>query len=147
MTHPSQTASKCVCSILGATPVCNNYTPFSTKHEIKFCSNGDCNHREACHATSEPMVSPTLAWISVEDRMPEPGTDCLVVLCWDDQQPYIGIDTWDEQHEAPLSFSSATICTGLAWNEHDFDEISHWIPLSALPAIPAIAASPSTGEA
>jgi hypothetical protein len=73
-------------------------------------------------------------WISVEDRMPEAGTDCLV---WGQSSylkaPHVRIDKWDEQHECPVSFSTATVPIGLGWDESLFDEVTHWMPLPASP--------------
>jgi hypothetical protein len=70
------------------------------------------------------------AWISVEDRMPEPDTECLVYggSSWA-KEPYVRIDTWSMQREAPVSWSSATIETGLGWDDSDYDDITHWMPL------------------
>lgn len=72
-------------------------------------------------------------WISVDDRLPELGVEVLVykpASKWGKIQ----FDTWDEQHEAPLSWSSATIPTGFGWNDtDDFYDITHWMPLPPPP--------------
>lgn len=67
-------------------------------------------------------------WIATSERMPEEGTECLVVTKYG-----VSIDTWQEQHEAPLSFSSATIPIGVMWDDHEFEDVSHWMPLPQPP--------------
>lgn len=79
-------------------------------------------------------------WIACEDQMPEPGTECLVrvkALSHKQDGPthYTHIDTWDEQHEAPVSWSSATIPVGLGWGSFDFEDVTHWMPLPPPPGI------------
>lgn len=71
-------------------------------------------------------------WISVDERMPEDGQ---TVLVFTPGMPVldIWIDTWREQHEAPVSFSSATVPIGLGWDDHEFEAITHWQPLPAPP--------------
>ena len=74
-------------------------------------------------------------WVSVQERMPPIGVEVLVYSKsprW--HAPHISFDIWDEQHEAPVSFSSATIPVGLGWNDHDdFESVTHWMPLPAPP--------------
>lgn len=107
---------------------------------------GDQNVIEDCHGwrevanakdALEAYRSQPDGWVSVEERMPEPGTECLVwVVSSPWAQPgthYAALDTWDEQHEAPLSFSSATIPIGLGWGDHEYEDITHWQPIPAPP--------------
>lgn len=74
-------------------------------------------------------------WVSVQERMPPIGVEVLVYSKsprW--HAPHISFDIWDEQHEAPVSFSSATIPVGLGWNDHDdFESVTHWAPLPEPP--------------
>jgi hypothetical protein len=81
-----------------------------------------------------PPSAPQQAWISVEERLPESGTECLVWgrAGWE-KEPSIKMDRWDEQHEAPLSFSSVTIPVGQGWDAHDDDSVTHWMPLPQPP--------------
>lgn len=76
-------------------------------------------------------------WISVADRMPEDGTECLVVIKAADGSPFVSTDTWQMQRECPVSFSSHTIETGMAWDNWEFEDITHWMPLPAAPAADA----------
>ena len=72
-------------------------------------------------------------WVGVDERMPELDVEVLV---YKPASKYgqIQFDTWSMQHEAPLSFSSATIPIGFGWdNEDDFLAITHWHALPALP--------------
>lgn len=90
---------------------------------------------DALAASTTPEPSPLVVprWISVEDQMPELGVEVLVFKPghrWGEVQ----FDTWNDQHEAPLSFSSATIPIGPGWdNEDDFYAITHWMPIPAAP--------------
>lgn len=75
-------------------------------------------------------------WVSVDERMPEPGTECIV---WCREVvpgfgPYAKIDTWDEQREAPVGWSSVTVPIGFGWNDSDYEDVTHW---RALPPPPA----------
>jgi hypothetical protein len=73
-------------------------------------------------------------WIDPSDKMPEDGQECLV---WSRQRWEkafsVKMDTWQEQHEAPLSFSSATIPIGVGWDAHNFEDVIAWMPLPAAP--------------
>lgn len=80
------------------------------------------DYDDRCAAAAVPQ------WIPVSDRMPEEGTECLVLT-----KHGVTIDTWREQHEAPLSFSSATIPIGLMWDNYEFEDVSHWMPLPQPP--------------
>lgn len=65
-------------------------------------------------------------WVSVAERMPDTDAEVLV---WTAQGAML--DRWRMQSEAPLSFSSATIETGMYWDNHEFEEITHWQPITA----------------
>lgn len=73
------------------------------------------------------------AWISVEDRLPPVGEQVLVYVP-NSQYEKVQIDTWDMQREAPVSFSSETIEIGHGWDDHEFEDITHWMPLAATPS-------------
>lgn len=70
------------------------------------------------------------AWISVQDRMPPDDTPVLVYVPGNEMLAY-AIDQWQMQREAPLGWSSATIETGMGWGDHDYEDVSHWMPLTA----------------
>lgn len=74
-------------------------------------------------------------WISVNDRVPAVGQEVLVFgqSPWE-KAPSIKVDLWDEIHEAPVSFSSATVSVGEGWTENDSDDITHWRELPSAPA-------------
>lgn len=71
-------------------------------------------------------------WIAIpEGGMPPLGEQVLV---WCKYGPHWGpmVDCWDEQHEAPVSFSSATIPIGPGWDSgSDFEHVTHWRPIAA----------------
>ena len=70
------------------------------------------------------------AWISVQDRMPPDDTPVLVYVPGNEMLAF-AIDQWQMQREAPLGWSSATIETGMGWCDHDYEDVSHWMPLTA----------------
>ena len=70
------------------------------------------------------------AWISVQDRMPPDDTPVLVYVPGNEMLAF-AIDQWRMQREAPLGWSSATIETGMGWGDHDYEDVSHWMPLTA----------------
>ncbi len=70
------------------------------------------------------------AWISVQDRMPPDDTPVLVYVPGNEMLAF-AIDQWQMQREAPLGWSSATIETGMGWGDHDYEDVSHWMPLTA----------------
>lgn len=106
------------------------------------------------HANSQQPVyqAPSLnegrmqpAWVSVEERLPELGTECLV-WCREAAPgfgPYAKVDTWEEQREAPVGWSSATIPIGPGWNESEFEDVLYWQPLTP----PAALAPPHPAQA
>ena len=101
------------------------------------------NAREAAASIHIPPTAITAeeagregeGWISVQDRVPEVGQEVLVYgqSPWE-KAPSIKVDLWDEIHEAPVSFSSATVCVGEGWTENESDDITHWQPLPSAPA-------------
>jgi hypothetical protein len=76
-----------------------------------------------------------MSWISVADRMPEPDTECIVWSPGNAQHgPYAYLDTWREQRECPVSFSTVSVPVGLGWDSSPFKEITHWMPLPPPPS-------------
>ena len=75
-------------------------------------------------------------WIKCSERMPEPGVEVLVWMAAPVVTGGIQVatDTWDEQYESPVSWSSATIPIGMGWDSGtDWEDITHWMPLPAAP--------------
>ncbi len=75
-------------------------------------------------------------WIACAERMPPLGEEVLVCLSEPEFKDgfRLVIDCWDEQYEAPLPFSSATLPVGPGWDSGAyFEQISHWMPLPPLP--------------
>lgn len=83
------------------------------------------------------LASPAgMGWVAVSDRLPEPGTVCLVALQGEAAKYLpVQIAEWVVYTERPVEWSSATVETGEGWAEHDFDDVTHWQPLPAPPAI------------
>lgn len=98
--------------------------------------------REAARATPS-SVALTGDWIAVEDRLPSDEEPVLVYVPGNKHLKF-AIDQWKMQREAPVSFSSATIETGMAWCDHEYEEVTHWKPLHDPSARPTTA--PSVNE-
>jgi hypothetical protein len=73
-------------------------------------------------------------WIPVGEGLPETG-DSVLVYVPGNRHLKVSIDQWRMQREAPVSFSSATIETGMMWDDHEFEEITHWMPMPSLPSM------------
>lgn len=101
-------------------------------------------------ATTNEAAAQADGWISVHDRMPEPGTECIVWIVRNPfaKEPYAFIDTWDVTREDPLGMGGPTIETGLGWGDNEFEDISHWMPMPGAPGA-ALSAQPvqARGEA
>jgi hypothetical protein len=67
-------------------------------------------------------------WVSVTDRLPPDGD---VVLAW--AGDHVAVERWMERHESPVSWSSATVPIGPGWDDHEFEDITHWMPLPSAP--------------
>ncbi len=85
--------------------------------------------RAGAPATTQPA---TPMWIPVEDRLPARGVQVLVYVP-NARHSKIGMDEWDVHREAPVGWSSHTIETGEGWQEHEFEEVTHWAPLPPPP--------------
>lgn len=92
--------------------------------------------RDYARAAVEAALAAAPQWVSCAERLPEAGVEVLVWLA----APVIkygcqiAIDTWDEQHETPVAWSSATIPIGEGWDSGaDWQDITHWMPLPAAP--------------
>ena len=66
-------------------------------------------------------------WNKFEDvGPPKKETPCWV---YKPNNPYckFWVDEWTDLYEAPVSWSSATICVGEGWaEEDDYEAITHW---------------------
>lgn len=93
-------------------------------------------YARAAIASSAASQGEPDGWISVHDRMPEPGTECLVWIVRNPfaKEPYVFIDTWDVLREDPIGMGGPTIETGLGWGDNEFEDISHWMPLPGAPS-------------
>jgi hypothetical protein len=101
----------------------------------RLCEDDDHKYEtgRSCAAAIRALASTAGdAWISVQDRLPTVGEQVLVYVP-NSQYGKVQIDTWDMQREAPVSFSSATIEIGHGWDNHEFEDITHWMPLLAAP--------------
>lgn len=89
----------------------------------------------------ECELAPAQEWVSVEDRLPVDGE---TVLAWAGDQ--VVIERWMERHESPVGWSSATMPIGPAWDEHEFEEITHWMSLPPPPSTDALPRVRGQGE-
>lgn len=86
---------------------------------------------------AQPVAGEPVAWVDINDRVPDKGTDCLI---WSqepwEKAPSLKQDRWDEIHEAPVSFSSNTVYVGDGWVE-DHTCVTHWMKAPAGPGTAA----------
>ncbi len=88
------------------------------------------------------QVAP-VGWIDIQDRVPPLNARCLILSQepWE-KEPSVKLDRWAEIHEAPVSFSSATVYVGDGW-EDDHTGVTHWMLCPpAFHAAPAQQAEP-----
>jgi len=71
-------------------------------------------------------------WISVLERMPSNDEPALVYTPLS-AHGKVWIDAWEMQSESPLDFTSATIDIGFGWSGFEFEDVTHWMPIPALP--------------
>lgn len=71
-------------------------------------------------------------WIPVSERLPEEDCEVLVFSSVAGRQR-ITFDTWGEQYEQPVMFSSHTVPVGKGWSDHEFEQVTHWMPLPKSP--------------
>lgn len=75
-------------------------------------------------------------WIPVASgKLPPLDEMCLVYVPCAMHFKY-AFDSWQVLREAPVPFSSATIEVGEGWGDHNYEEVSHWMPLAAAPSAP-----------
>lgn len=64
------------------------------------------------------------------NKFEEVGPPKKGVPCWvyKPNNPYgkFWVDQWVDLYEAPVSWSSVTICVGEGWAEDDWEVITHW---------------------
>lgn len=72
-----------------------------------------------------PAQQPAREWHS--EGVPPAGSTCLVwVKPSYAKEPYYMVDNYGEQHEAPVSWSSATIPVGEGWDSWDHEDVLAW---------------------
>lgn len=151
MTTKDHTAALLPCPFCGGTtihvspPTCkrtDKYDPADRGFPIVHCglcgaeANGK-NWDESCaiaiaawNRRAQPQQP--AGWISVEDRMPC-DEEIVLVFVPNGRYQKVDFDCWRMQREAPLGFSSATIETGMGWDDHEWEEVTHWMPLPPPP--------------
>ena len=95
-----------------------------------------------------PVVQPVVPARWHFEGVPPVGSTCLV---WARSSfakgPYYTVDNYGEQHEAPVSWSSATIPVGDGWDSFDHDDVLAWTVLEQSgPAAPASDADSMTAQ-
>ena len=71
-------------------------------------------------------------WVAVDERLPPEGVRVLVYVPTCELLP-IQADEWNEQREDPTGMGGPTIATGHMWDEHEFEEVTHWQHFPAAP--------------
>ena len=70
-----------------------------------------------------------MTWVSIDEGLPEEGSDVLIMTTGG----VVVQEEYRKLYEAPVSFSSKTICVGVGFSEHDFEDITHWMYIPELP--------------
>jgi hypothetical protein len=84
----------------------------------------------AARLASPPEAAVPVAWISVEDRLPE--VDSGEVLVWL-TGGRCAFDEWHTHREDPTGMGGPTMDMGAMWRDYEYEEITHWMPLPAPP--------------
>ena len=73
-------------------------------------------------------------WVSVTERMPEPGSEVLVWVVSTPGHPgYAMLDEWYMHREDPIGLGGPTIECGYMWRENDYEEVTHWATIPSPP--------------
>jgi hypothetical protein len=81
----------------------------------------------------QSVAAAACQWIAVSERLPDHDGEVLIYTPTG-KYNHIDLDAWREQREAPVSFSSVTVPTGFMWDNHEFDDVTHWMPLPPPPS-------------
>ena len=149
MTHPTDDSLK-PCPFCGGAAslhprTCDKNTPYNpADRAFPIARCGQCGAEAVGKDWGRPETAasawnrrallaaqPAGAWMPIPDSMPPLGEQVLV---WCKFGPHWGpmVDCWDEQHEAPVSFSSATIPVGPGWDSgSEFEDVTHWMRIGA----------------
>lgn len=95
----------------------------------KHCGGVD-GHWQGCVASPPEAAAVPVAWISVEDRLPE--VDSGEVLVWL-TGGRCAFDEWHTHREDPTGMGGPTMDMGAMWRDYEYEEITHWMPLPAPP--------------
>jgi hypothetical protein len=85
-------------------------------------------------ALKEAQQDAACSWIPAHERVPAPGTECVVLLCYSvDKGPFPSIDTWAVQREDPTGMGGPTIETGEGWNDNHESDVIAWFAVPPHP--------------
>lgn len=80
-----------------------------------------------------------MSWISVKDKMPEPGTEVLAYACEFMTHEFKVIkafyyDRYEIKGRKPqYNFHESCNCSGYDFDEMTIGEVTHWMPLPSTP--------------
>lgn len=99
---------------------------------------------EGCAQSHETVIRPRSAipemqakpasgvWIPVSERLPEKGLRVLVFVPGS-EEPVRMDEGWTVYYEDPYGMGGSQVATGEGWAEHDYEDVSHWMPLPGRP--------------
>jgi hypothetical protein len=97
----------------------------------EYCSTKQLSHVEQLLLTSGFLAGYKAAapqWISVKDRLPEEGQDCVIYVDW--------VDVWDKGSER-ITYQEIAVFNGDDRFYHrahtELNKVTHWMPLPKPP--------------
>lgn len=105
-----------------------------TETEKHICYQCAKSVHDAWRLTTPAARAADKAWVPAHERVPAPGTECVVLVRYTlDRPPFCTVDKWDVQREDPTGMGGPTIETGEGWNDNYECDVIAWIAIPPHP--------------